>query len=56
MTDGFKSDKPDIDWLLAELEEFQQELREARNERVRSSSQFHFFCRGRQDEDPRTIN
>lgn len=38
VADGFESDQTDMDWLLPQLEAFQQELREARNERVSSSS------------------
>lgn len=45
MTDGCEGAEPGVDWLLAALQEFQQELREARDERVSSSPhfQFHIF-------------
>lgn len=49
MTDGCEGAEPGVDWLLAALQEFQQELREARDERVSSSQHcnfriFHFFA------------
>lgn len=31
---GCEVEQPDIDWLLAALQEFQQELRDAQDERV----------------------
>lgn len=43
MNDAFEIDACNIDWLLAELEDFQQELRKAQNERVSSNWPFNFF-------------